>query len=188
MKKIALDLDGVIFDSENLYRVYSEIYDVDVLKKNSLIDNETRIYQNRYNWSSDDKVNFYNKYAKIVLSTANFMAGADTVLSKLSKRFDLVIVTSRNKENTKYAIDKLEQIGLNIEVFSDDQQKINRLKSENCDYIIDDDMDICINAASEGIKALYFKNAAARRIISTDYIITVNNWGEIYKFFILDEG
>lgn len=24
MKKIALDLDGVVFDSENLYRVYTE--------------------------------------------------------------------------------------------------------------------------------------------------------------------
>ena len=29
MKKIALDLDGVVFDSENLYRVYTEIYDVE---------------------------------------------------------------------------------------------------------------------------------------------------------------
>ena len=28
MEKIALDLDGVVFDSENLYRVYTEIYDV----------------------------------------------------------------------------------------------------------------------------------------------------------------
>lgn len=29
-KKIALDLDGVVFDSENLYRVYTEIYDTDI--------------------------------------------------------------------------------------------------------------------------------------------------------------
>lgn len=33
MKKIALDLDGVVFDSENLYRVYTEIYDTDNNKK-----------------------------------------------------------------------------------------------------------------------------------------------------------
>lgn len=31
-KKLALDLDGVVFDSENLYRVYTEMYDVDVKK------------------------------------------------------------------------------------------------------------------------------------------------------------
>ena len=29
MKKIAIDLDGVVFDSENLFRVYTEIYDAD---------------------------------------------------------------------------------------------------------------------------------------------------------------
>lgn len=33
MKKIALDLDGVVFDSENLYRVYTEIYDAEKQKK-----------------------------------------------------------------------------------------------------------------------------------------------------------
>lgn len=33
MKKIALDLDGVVFDSENLYRVYTEIYDTENIKR-----------------------------------------------------------------------------------------------------------------------------------------------------------
>mgnify|MGYP000437188654 CR=1 FL=1 len=37
MKKIALDLDGVVFDSENLYRVYTEIYDTDNNKKDTII-------------------------------------------------------------------------------------------------------------------------------------------------------
>lgn len=187
MKKIALDLDGVVFDSENLYRVYTEMYDVDIMKKDSLIDNEQRIYQKRYSWSNEDKIKFFDKYAKTVLSTSNFMTGVDIVLPKLNKEFKLAIITSRNKSNTQYAVDKLKQIGLSIEVFYDETEKVNRLKSENCDYIIDDDMDICLNAATKGIKALYFKNAAARKIISTDYITTVNNWGEIYKFFMLNE-
>ena len=45
MKKIALDLDGVVFDSENLYRVYTEIYDTDNNKKDTIIDNSQRIFQ-----------------------------------------------------------------------------------------------------------------------------------------------
>ena len=45
MNKIAIDLDGVVFDSENLYRVYTEIYDTDIIKKESLIDNTQRIFQ-----------------------------------------------------------------------------------------------------------------------------------------------
>lgn len=53
MKKIALDLDGVVFDSENLYRVYTEIYDTDNNKKDTIIDNSQRIFQKRYNWSQE---------------------------------------------------------------------------------------------------------------------------------------
>jgi hypothetical protein len=42
MKKIALDLDGVVFDTETLYRVYTEIYDVDNYKSDNL--------KNVHNW------------------------------------------------------------------------------------------------------------------------------------------
>lgn len=49
MKAIALDLDGVVFDSENLYRVYTEIYDVEKNGKDNIIDNTQRIFQKRYN-------------------------------------------------------------------------------------------------------------------------------------------
>ena len=44
-KKLALDLDGVVFDSENLYRVYTEMYDVDVKKGNNIINNSERTFQ-----------------------------------------------------------------------------------------------------------------------------------------------
>ena len=42
-----LDLDGVVFDSENLYRVYTEMYDVDVKKGNNIINNSERTFQKR---------------------------------------------------------------------------------------------------------------------------------------------
>ena len=38
--RIGIDLDGVIFDSEKLYRIYSELYDIQDLKKNSLKNNK----------------------------------------------------------------------------------------------------------------------------------------------------
>ena len=75
MKKIALDLDGVVFDSENLYRVYTEIYDTDNNKKDTIIDNSQRIFQKRYNWSQEEFQKFYNdnglnyKSENIIVST-----------------------------------------------------------------------------------------------------------------------
>ena len=47
MKKVALNLDEVVFDSENLYRVYTEIYDVEKNKRNTIIDNSQRIFQKK---------------------------------------------------------------------------------------------------------------------------------------------
>ena len=40
--RIGIDLDGVVFDSETTFRTYEEIYDIDRLKGNNLIDREER--------------------------------------------------------------------------------------------------------------------------------------------------
>ena len=188
MKKIALDLDGVVFDSENLYRVYTEIYDTDNNKKDTIIDNSQRIFQKRYNWSKEEFQKFYNDNAKKVLSSANVMTGADIVLNKLKGKFEFIIVTSRNDFETEIAKEKFKELGLeNVKIFNNEHNKIDRLIKENVDYIIDDDDTICINAANNNVCALYFKNNASNRI-DKENIINVNNWGEIYKYLILNGG
>ena len=109
MKKIALDLDGVVFDSENLYRVYTEIYDVEKNKKDTLIDNTQRIFQKRYNWTEDEFKQFYIENAEKILKDANIMVGADIVLNKLKEKFELIVVTSRNDskgKKIKYLVQK----------------------------------------------------------------------------------
>ena len=85
MKKIALDLDGVVFDSENLYRVYTEMYDVDVLKRDSLIDNSKRTFQKRYKWSDEEIQDFCDKNVKEIIDTAKFMTGFELVIKKLKE-------------------------------------------------------------------------------------------------------
>lgn len=187
MKKIALDLDGVVFDSENLYRVYTEIYDVENNNKDTIIDNTQRIFQKRYSWSEEEFKKFYNENAEKVLRTANIMAGADIVLNKLKEKFELIVVTSRNDFGTDIARERLGQIGLkNIQIFNNEHHKIDRLINENVDYIIDDDSEICINASDNNIYALYFKNNASNKV-DKEKVINVNNWGEIYKYLMLNE-
>ena len=175
MKKIALDLDGVVFDSENLYRVHTEIYDTDVNKRDTIIDNSQRIFQKRYNWTEEEFKNFYNKKAEIVLN-------------KLKNNFEFIVVTSRNDFETEIAKDKLKTIGFgDIKIFNNEHHKIERLLEEKVDYMIDDDDNICINAADSGICALYFKNNASNKV-DKENVINVNNWGEIYKYLMLNKG
>lgn len=187
MKKIALDLDGVVFDSENLYRVYTEIYDVDHHHKDTIKDNSERIFQNRYNWQEEEFKTFYKENATTVLTTANIMTGAEIVLNKLKDKFEFIIVTARSDEETEIARKKLKEVGLeNIKIYNNEHHKIERLLEEKVDYIIDDDNKICINAASNNITGIYFKNAAAKEIKNVENIVNVNNWGEIYKYLILN--
>lgn len=189
MKKIALDLDGVVFDSENLYRVYTEIYDIDTFKKDTLINNSKRIFQQRYNWGQEHFNNFYQKYAPEVLQTANIITGAEIVLKRLKNDFEFIIVTSRSDEEFSLAKESLSNLGLgDIKIFNNESQKITRLVSEKIDYLIDDDESICRKAANLGIHALYFKNAASDRIEENDFLKIVNNWGEIYKYLKLNGG
>lgn len=187
MKKIALDLDGVVFDSENLYRVYTEIYDTDVNKKNTIIDNTQRMFQKRYDWSEDKFKKFYDRNAEKILRTANFMTGVEIVLNKLKRKFEFIVVTSRNDFETEIAKEKLGNIGFtNVTIFNNEHHKIERLLSEKVDYIIDDDEIICKRASNSGITALYFKNNASNRIVDKNNVINVNNWGEIYKYLVLE--
>lgn len=187
MKKIAIDLDGVIFDSETLYRVYTEMYDTDIKKSDNLIDNYPRLFQKRYNWDPEEFSKVYNDISNKVLTTANFMTGVEIVLNKLKNNYELIIVTSRNDDETKIAINRLKTIGIDrIKIFNNEKHKIERLINENVNYIIDDDPDICINAANNNIVALYFKNNASNKVDKAG-VINVNNWGEIYKYLVLNK-
>ena len=44
-----------------------------------------------------------------------------------------------------------------------------------------------MNALDNGICALYFKNNASNKV-TKENIINVNNWGEIYKYLMLNKG
>ena len=60
--KIGIDLDGVVFDSEKEFRIYSELYDIIELKQNSKINNKELRFQDRFNWTENEIKDFLNKY------------------------------------------------------------------------------------------------------------------------------
>lgn len=187
MKKIiALDLDGVVFDSENLYRIYNEIYDVDVMKGDNLIDNTNRLFQKRYNWSKEISAKFYQDNYKKVIQEANIMTGTDIVIKKLSKDYEFIIVTARSDEEIMLGMPKLKQLGLDkIKIINNAKDKIEFLKKENVFAIIDDEITNCRRASENGIVGIFFRNAASNFYKNEPNFVVVNNWGEIYKYLKL---
>lgn len=69
--KIGIDLDGVIFDTEKTFRVYSELYDMLELKQNSKENNYELKLQDRFNWSeeqiNDFLINIAENYERNII-------------------------------------------------------------------------------------------------------------------------
>lgn len=73
--RIGIDLDGVVIDSETTFRVYEEIFDIDTLNGNHLIDIEEPKFQARYNWSKEQEAEFINRYFLKVSKESPLMSG-----------------------------------------------------------------------------------------------------------------
>ena len=187
MKKIALDLDGVVFDTETLYRVYTEVYDVENYKSDNNINNSKRLFTERYSWSDDVHRNFYDKYALEVIENAPVMTGCEKVLKKLVSDFEFIVITARKDNEIEFAKRFFDKQHLNIKIYNN-CSKIDKCLELGISYIIDDDDITCLDASNKGIKALYFKNNASVPLNESDNLKNVHNWGEIYKYLMLGEN
>lgn len=187
--KIGVDLDGVTFDTEKLYRVCTELYEVLDLKKNNIKDNSNLMFQQRYNWTEAETKGFIDKYHEYIVRNANFMPGVKEVLKLLKKEgHKLILITSRgNNDEEKY-------IKITEEIFKENDfeifdkcywgilDKVKICKKENIDLMIDDYNENCLKIANEGIKVIYLKDSPSYEINNNEYIKTLYNWGEIYRY------
>jgi hypothetical protein len=72
--KIGVDLDGVVIDSETTFRTYEELYDIEVLKSNNLINREEPKFQARYNWTKEQQNEFTQKFFMKVSKESGLMS------------------------------------------------------------------------------------------------------------------
>ena len=101
--KIGIDLDGVIFDSERIFRVYAELYDILELHQNGIIDNKEVRFQERYNWSQEIINDFMEKYHTRIIKEALFMPGAKEVIKMLKNEgHELIIITARGNKKKEH--------------------------------------------------------------------------------------
>ena len=186
--KIGIDLDGVIFDTERAYRTLSEIYDVDILKRNSIVDNNELKLQNRYNWSNEEIQDFFNKYNTKIIENASFIPGSKEVLTLLkNSNNQLILMTALGlfvkdgqsisekilKQNDMYIFDKY---------YWNVADKKSLCQSENIDIMIDDYDNECLKIASSKPHVIYLKDSPYQDIINNKHIITLFGWGDIYRY------
>ena len=184
--KIGIDLDGVVIDSETTFRTYEEIFDIDVLKGNHLINKEEPKFQARYNWTNEQEKEFIEKYFLIVSKESNLMSGFIGIYNLLKEQgHEFVVITARGgfvKEMKDDAIRLLEEKNIKFDKYYwNVDDKLEICKNEKVDIMIDDDWKIIKRLADNEVKTLYFRNTNLMKLEENKYIKEVNNWGEIYR-------
>lgn len=186
--KIGIDLDGVVFDSEKEFRVYSDLYDMLDLKQNSKINNKELKFQSRFKWTKEDIDGFLNKYHKQIIVESNFMPGVKRILKLLKEDgHTLILITARggmNRDMIKVTEERLQQNEMNIfdKYYWATENKDEVCVKENVDIMIDDFCDKCKSIANSKIKTIYLKDAPSYDLEENEYIKVLYNWGEIYRY------
>lgn len=184
--KIGIDLDGVVIDSETTFRTYEEIFDIDILRGNNLIDREEPKFQDRYNWTFEQEKEFIEKYFLKVSKESVLMSGFIAVYNLLKEQgHEFVVITARGglvKEMKDDAIRLLEENNIKFDKYYwHVKDKLEVCKNENVDIMIDDDWKIIKNLADNQVKTLYFRDTNLKTLEENEYIKEVNNWGDIYR-------
>ena len=185
--KIGIDLDGVVIDSETTFRTYEEIFDIDVLKGNNLINKEEPKFQARYNWTNEQEKEFIERYFLKVSKESNLMSGFIGIFNLLKEQgHEFVVITARGgfvKEMKDDAIRLLEENNIKFDKYYwNVEDKLEICKNEKVDIMIDDDWKIIKRLADNEVKTLYFRATNLMKLEENEYIKEVNNWGEIYRY------
>ena len=185
--KIGIDLDGVVIDSETTFRTYEEIFDIDILKGNHLINKEEPKFQARYNWTNEQEKEFIEKYFLIVSKESNLMSGFIGIYNLLKEQgHEFVVITARGgfvKEMKDDAIRLLKENNIKFDKYYwNVDDKLEICKNEKVDIMIDDDWKIIKRLADNEVKTLYFRDTNLMKLEENKYIKEVNNWGEIYRY------
>lgn len=186
--KIGIDLDGVVYDTEKNFRIYSELYDLLELKQNSKINEREVRFQDRFNWSEEQVEKFLIKYCDSIINESNYMPGAIKILKMLKDEgHELIVITARGSFNKKMIEDtekRLKQDKMDIfeKYYFGAEDKASVCKKENIDIVIDDSNINCKNISENKIKTIYLKDAPSYDMKENEYLKVLYNWGEIYRY------
>ena len=185
--KIGIDLDGVVINFENTLRTYAEIYDLDILKGNHLIDKGKSKINGRYDWTDEQMETFLNEYIINSSKLSPIMPGFKIVYDLLKKENNIeFIVISARGADFEEMIDDAKRILKEADVEFDkyywkQRDKLKICKKEKVDFMIDDDYYVADYLSKNGIKTIFYRDAGIMQLEENEFLIEVNNWGEIYR-------
>lgn len=196
-KIIAIDIDDVIADTtEALRQTANQIPGVQLTKDHYQAPGEYWGYYEAV-WARnnvDHLVSFDTLHTDMATdqSHVKLITGAKTALEKLSKKYRIVLVTSREVEwietTNKWVMSNLGEYVEDI-VFVHHKNTDGRTKGDAClelgaSWLIDDNVDHCKSAKQQGVEAILFGsygwNIDAKEVSGLNKAL---NWGKVLEYF-----
>ena len=181
---IGIDLDGVLFDSENLFRIYSAIYNLKI-DGQDMINIEELKAQNRYAWTEKQFNEFFEGCIEKVYNNSQVMPLAKEVINALKNKHKIHIITSRGWHEKEIDLTKKRLKEENFEfdkiIFSV-KDKLKVCQELNIDVMIDDLYETVDNISKNQIKCFYYKDLVEKHF-NNKYVTEVRNWGDIFVEF-----
>ena len=177
---IGIDFDGVLFDTESIYRALSQIYNLKI--KGNMIQPEKIRFQERFDWSIQQNQCFINSVIIDVQKVGLVMPLAKQIIKALSKNHNVYAITGRGvtlPEEIEVTEQRLKEENIEFKkVVYSASDKLGYCKDLKIDLMIDDLYSTVINLANNGIKCLYYRDN-----INDNYnhpnITVVRDWGDI---------
>ncbi len=188
--KIAIDIDGTIYETEREMRVEAEIYDIEKLHGKGMIDKSQVWVQNRYDWTDEQNIEFIKRFVEIT-RRANLLPGAKEVIKKFEQMgIELIIITARgsqeyedNEQMMQVAKDKLKSDDFHFsKMIFKTPNKLQACLDEKVDFLIDDSPDVCQETINGKVKTIFIHDGEIKGVDKPNqYLYEVGNWGEIYR-------
>jgi len=178
---IAIDLDGVLFDTESAFKAYSQIFDLKNGKYGMSSPEELKA-QNRYSWPKELLHRFLAEKLLDILQESPVMPYAKQILTAAAKHNKIYVITSRgclSEREIEITKKRLEEENIPFEkIIFYAKDKLKVCQDLKIDLMIDDLYENIVQVASGNIKCFYYRDLV-QKFIHNDYVTEVNNWGDI---------
>lgn len=182
--RIGLDIDNVIFDTDE--EIIKEMILEDKNKRNKGIINKDAdyIFLGMFDWSKEEIDEFlYNKMEDIA-KRVKPLPKAKYYIDKLLENNEIILISNRSSNQYKDAytttLNSLIDNDINYTklVITETNDKTKECLDNKIDIMIDDRLSNCRKLANSNIKCIMFKTKYEKRDIKD--IETVTSWDELY--------
>ncbi|MDR0978811.1 MAG: HAD hydrolase-like protein [Lachnospiraceae bacterium] len=190
--KIGIDIDDTLVYTSKYMIKYAEIYNNEVLKKNKIHGNmglirNTHYLQKLYDWTKEEKIDFFKKYYVQVLAECELLPGAkETINYWKSKGHKIYFISARLNWSETCNVDEItKDLLLKSEIEYDEiilkmEDKLEVCLEKEIDVFIDDSYETCIKLKENNIMP-YLITSKLNSLIKTEGITRINNWDELKK-------